>query len=472
MRVSSDISFVRFVYPFAIDADAETIRQNITRLTQHDWRKAQFPESDLLPHVRDFLNPSDENEATAYLLTLSSETLTEKTQRMICQQGNVPDGSPSSAPWSMRTTDRVICFSLEEAQLMIFRGGVALLTLEARLQSEELHDWLDFIYHFRFFAGKADDGQDVSAPELNYQGAPMEGIKPLYDFLLQPLHLANYEDLFMRNLTLPYSALYLEGDFDAEKIRRLLYRIRLCFANWHQLYPPAEELRTEHPSMMEYAENLWFTFAQQGAGFVAFNAPGDANDFFRSDFPKRLRSRYFLLYSLALYQKFMLIRLSDRVSESWLQGNESERIATFSKIRDALLEFTARGYFAQVMQLEQHHRYYCLWRQVLQLETLYQEVNNEVREMHDYLQLRFEEQRVKQSEYLNRVVLGLTGVTVICVLPNLVVSGLGMNVSVVEQWDKSWGNYGWVRYVLLAFVMGFVILIAILLWARRPRKPF
>lgn len=97
-------------------------------------------------------------------------------------------------------------------------------------------------------------------------------------------------------------------------------------------------------------------------------------------------------------------------------------------MRDSLLEFTARGYFAQVMHQEQHHRYYCRWREVLQLEMLYQEVSNEVREMYDYLEMRLEEKRTQQSEQLNRVVLWLTGVTVFFACPSIVVSGLGMSI--------------------------------------------
>ena len=80
--------------------------------------------------------------------------------------------------------------------------------------------------------------------------------------------------------------------------------------------------------------------------------------------------------------------LSREVSEHWLRGGEKERTVIFERIRDRLLEFTARGYFTQVMQREHHHRVYRKWQEVFQLERLYQEVSEEVREMHEYLQTR------------------------------------------------------------------------------------
>ena len=166
----------------------------------------------------------------------------------------------------------------------------------------------------------------------------------------------------------------------------------------------------------------------------------------------------------------MLMHLSDQVSESWLRGDEATRMATFTRIRDALLEFTARGYFAQVMQLEQHHRYYCRWRETLQLETLYQEVSDEVREMHDYLQLQLERRRVEQSERLNRTVFALTGATVFFALPSLFVSFLGANVRTLEQWDNAWQPYWWGVGLALFALLGVMIVAAIALAFARTKQ--
>lgn len=219
---------------------------------------------------------------------------------------------------------------------------------------------------------------------------------------------------------------------------------------------------------MAYAQDVWFTFAQQAAGFVAFNAPGAPEGFFRNDLPQRLRNRYFLLYLLALHQKFMLMHLSDQVSESWLRGDESQRQAAYKRIRANLLEFTARGYFAQVMQLEQHHRYYCRWRETLQLETLYHEVSQEVREIHDYLQLQLDQKRVEQSEGLNRVVLWLTGITVMFALPSLFVSFLGANVRTLERWEDTLPEFWWLMAILATALVS-ALLVSILLRKVRER---
>jgi hypothetical protein len=461
----ADVSFARFVYPFVFkDADASSLQEIVRRLKAAGWAVGAFPEGDLLPHVRDYLNPGDDGEATAYLLTLAQANLESLAQQTLCPTHETPP------QWQIELPSSCLPFTLEGAQLAIFRGGVALLTLDARPESATLDDWLDFVYHFRAFAGEAGETQDLSAPTLHCGDTTLKGIKPLIDHLLQPANAPAAEDLFMRNLMLPFTALYVDGELSEAEKYRLLYRVRLCFSSRHELYPPCAELRPDHPCLLEYAQDMWFTFAQQAAGFVAFNAPSNAGNFFRTDLPRRLRNRYFLLYQLALHQKFMLMHLSDQVSESWLRGDEATRMATFTRIRDALLEFTARGYFAQVMQLEQHHRYYCRWRETLQLETLYQEVSDEVREMHDYLQLQLERRRVEQSEKLNRAVLWLTGITVFFALPSLFVSFLGANVQTLEQWDSVLHPYWWGVGLALFALLGILIVAVIALAFARTKQ--
>ena len=74
--------------------------------------------------------------------------------------------------------------------------------------------------------------------------------------------------------------------------------------------------------------------------------------------------------------------------QAYFAKNWQEEQRAFAGIRDALLAFTAQGYFAQTMQEEHHHRSYSRWQSVFQLERLYRDVAEEVREMHGYLELR------------------------------------------------------------------------------------
>jgi hypothetical protein len=115
-----------------------------------------------------------------------------------------------------------------------------------------------------------------------------------------------------------------------------------------------------------------------------------------------------------LQQRFALLNLSNLVSRYWLDNyrnrftedkrgflnhlygavrdliinSDSQKIRSFDKIRNILLEFTARGHFTQVTQRKKQHLFYRNWQHEFQIDELYNEVNDEVREMHEYLMSR------------------------------------------------------------------------------------
>jgi hypothetical protein len=175
--------------------------------------------------------------------------------------------------------------------------------------------------------------------------------------------------------------------------------------------------------LLPYADDQWFVFSLEGGAFVAFDAP--KNDFFRINLPTHLKNQYFLLFLLTLHQRFALTRLSHEVSEHWLRVNEADRMPYFERIRSSLMEFTARGYFIQVVQRENHHRFYRKWQEVLQVERLYQEVNDEVREMYNDLLLQRSEEEERASRSLERMV-AFFGAAI--GIPTLVFTFMGINI--------------------------------------------
>jgi hypothetical protein len=197
---------------------------------------------------------------------------------------------------------------------------------------------------------------------------------------------------------------------------------------------------------------MWFVFSLEGGAFVAINAP--ETDFFRREFPTHLRREYFLLFLLTLHQRFTLMSLSQQVSEHWLRGGERERVQAFERIRDALLEFTARGYFSQAMQREHHHQVYRRWQETFQLERLYQEVSDEVREMHEFLQMRQSQKLEKRLNFL----------TFVFGIPALLFSFLSINLYRITAKEEGLSIWFASALGVIALVIGLI------LWRWKLRK--
>ncbi len=391
-----------FVYPFLFDPDtfdrrrqqADQAHWQAQKRLLPIWERGRFSEDDLLAHVKDYLNPPEGKPPTALLWEMTSDALQS------------PSGLGSDADWTLVLPRKEIPFRFNEVQLSLFRIGVGFVTIAAKPEGNELSDWLDFLHYFRFVKGqrkvkikaqrrtKENQWQPFFPPPAGGIETHPDGEGTFYAILtaiLNTLALSNkeradgwWQEVFVPKQLIPFAVLYVDGEEASDQqVAELLYRVRNFFPADRPIIPAADDLRLDHPSLLEYAEKMWFVFSLEGGAFVAVNAP--RTTFFRETLPEHLRKQYFLLFLLALHQRFALISMSQDVAEHWLRGSEQERERTFERLRQRLLDFTARGYFAQVMQREHHHRVYRRWQEVFQIEQLYREVSDEVREMHEYL---------------------------------------------------------------------------------------
>jgi len=422
MRVDQRISFVHFTLPFLFEPSEFERRKDAFEKasmkakdgrTYPVWEKTRFPSDDLLEHVRNYLNPPEGKPATAHLWKLNDDL------QDVFGLGN-------RAEWFLTTQKLKIPFQFGELgentfaiQLALFRVGVGFVTVRLKVKSEKVDDWLNFLDDFRFAKGQRGAfvraekraGFDPATrqpiispffPEPALQRGETFGDKHEFFAILEGLLRTGGEkdwwrEVFVRYQLIPYAAIFVD-EADERDIPELLYRVRNFFAAYREIIPSDDDLRPDHPTLLPYAKNQWFICTLEGGAFVAFNAP--QTDFFRADLPNRLKEQYFLLFLLAQHQRFALIRLSQEVSEHWLRGSEKERVKIFEQIRDGLLEFTAQGYFSQVMQRERHHRCYRKWQEVLMVEQLYQEVSDEVREMHEILQSRRSQRLEERINFL------------------------------------------------------------------------
>ena len=82
-------SFARFVYPFVFEEN-QSLEAIVDPLERAGWTLGAFPESDLLPHVPDYLNARAGREATAHLLVMDSLPLAQLAWRTLATAGESP----------------------------------------------------------------------------------------------------------------------------------------------------------------------------------------------------------------------------------------------------------------------------------------------------------------------------------------------------------------------------------------------
>lgn len=419
MRVAHEISSLQFIYPFAFDRVTFHDRTHaIGRASWHDgdkklgvWRKRPFAIDDLMVHVARYLNPPPGIEPTMETWCLDERALTSASGL------GIHSGSRQSS-LLLHALHRDIPFTIDEVTLAVFHTGIGFLTISAKPQSDDADAWLDFLHAFRFIrrsrqihiamAHTGADGQEApyfppSAGGVDRHPKGTGTINDIVDALLHTGTLSEethmwWSDVFVPGRLLPFASLFVDNATDSA-IPSFRYRVRHFFHATQGANPSEYDLRDDGAGMFEYAERQWFLFSLDGGAFIAYDAP--QIPFFRENLPQHLRSQYFLILLLALHQRFFLARLSGEVAENWPvrddAGSLEERMRLFRRIESRLLSFTARGYFAQIVQREHHHQFYQRWQETFQLDRLYDEVRTEVDEMHDYLLTLYNEEAERQQ---------------------------------------------------------------------------
>lgn len=497
MTVVSQLqSFSHFVYPFVFESEkfsAITEKVGNARFKTEEskiltvWQTASFPKEDLLPHVSHYINPSPENiQPTARIWDITGEALSSYY------------GLGNRANWKLhakqtdetgKTKDVEIPFTFKNLQLALFKTGIGFLTVEAAPMSENIIDWFNFLHFFRFI-----DRQNVSLSAIRPIGfdkeAQQQKFAPFFPLVecgtdgrgkfkavlceLLAQFETNCADVFIPDQMLPYTAIFVKNH-SAEEDFQVIYKLRNFFHSEQGKNPAPDDLRSDHPSLLEYGEREWQIFSHDGGVFVAFDAPD--TEFFRSTLPQHLRSPYFLLFLLALQQRFALINYSVRISEDWFGQDENHRIKAFESIRADFFDFAARGYFVQVMQREHHHRCYRLWQETLQVEEFYQNVRHKIREMHEYLQTRRTEQiknlSEKQADLIEeqdrKINILSVSVALLFGLPSLIIGFLGINLKDITIPETKALDL-WQAAIIVGFPLSLGFIISLILFLQLSKK--
>lgn len=460
MKVESN-SVVHFLYSFifdpgtfenrikAVDNDIKISRKSADNM----WIPQKFPEDDVLSQVANFLNTPPNEHSTARLWKLNDKFDTEY-------------GLGNRAKWFLTIKGKQeIEFQLGEVgkgkvsiQLVLFRSGVGFVTISAKPVSKDITTWLDFVHYFRYskrstigIRAKRKIAKDMYEPFFpekaggiskhpNGEGVISNLIEAVLNSAKIGIEKTWWSEIFIPDQLIPYYNLFVDK-IKTNEIPILLYQVRRIFHSRQKLHPTIHDLSLEHNDLLQYSKNQWFIFSLDGGGFVACNSPKDS--FFKETLPQHLRSQYFLIYLFTLFQRFELMRISNWVSKHWLDKSDEHRLNNFKKIQESLLEFTARGYFSQIMQRENHHLCYQKWHDKFQLERLYEEVQGEVQVMNNHLQGVRSKRLEKQMNFL----------TILISFTTLLTSFLGLRI---VGFNYPEGMSWWMPLIIVFFIALFI----------------
>jgi len=202
------------------------------------------------------------------------------------------------------------------------------------------------------------------------------------------------------------NVLFAEGLPDAQA----RHRLRLAHGSDQPIDPSASDCRIEgHPAIWEPSARELCLFSPVGVTWVIW--PIDAKGVL-SQFDATMLERYIYKWVLIEHERLFLLELSSSCAS--MAGRPDGRV--FSRLRLALLQYTARFSFGHVSSEERHDRFYCGLRSALDVTGLFEEVKGEITEIDEYLS-------DKRADLLNQVLAFLT----------LVLTPVGLVIGIFER---------------------------------------
>jgi hypothetical protein len=404
------------------------------------WEETHDPKpEDLLPHVARYLSNRSRghqfpSEADSRSLNLQSSQSNDEPS-----EGGAEESIDSATAECWRVAPaarRGLCLGTEhqgwlahiagstlpfhwiDLRLYVFRAGIGFLVVEVIPHSPALADWMTFTHGFRFADGErgiritypesinkqlfGHNSENQEAPKSSrlradcFQRILVELLRSTpFLYGLNPTSRHQYN--FVPGRLIPFSVLYIEGISEKACRKHLMFFLRNVHPPTYDRKLTLNQVHWNQPSYLVREDGQYFYMASEGGGFVDFDSREDS--FARQGLPNDLRRNYLLFYLIVRHQQLALMNLSSQVADRWLPARNlvstsmvaQPEVATFIEIRDALLEFTARGMFSRVALYERHHHFYKRWQQVLEIEELYREVRDEIAMMDDCIRSQYDE---------------------------------------------------------------------------------
>ncbi len=267
---------------------------------------------------------------------------------------------------------------------------------------------------------------------------PAYAMADLINFLLEPLSPKNGKDWLLNHSLINK---YLIGNHfiltntyidDHEKARDL-FLLRRNYKESYQASPVDLQIKP-NPEVLDTFSNITFGQSLEG-GVTLVEVSKEYDHPFFEGFIDKARNSYFIPFILALHQRFTLIYFATHMAQLDITDKGAVR-----GLRERILDFILKWRFSQVSNVTMYNKFYENWRNVLGLETLLNEIREEINELDEDLERKAREdeeahykaakQDRKEEEQRHKALEKVFTWVNVLIIPVLLVTGIfGMNVS-------------------------------------------
>jgi hypothetical protein len=220
-----------------------------------------------------------------------------------------------------------------------------------------------------YYAKKEETPTTFRLTSINSQIVQQIGIDSFFE------HEMLSDDNIIASNALVYSALVLGKPFSnedghLEKLGQYLFHMRRAFKPSYKPAPREFELEN-NPNIMQFFANSFWGISMEGLTNIVYLMDDETtNNFMLSGYTHNLYNSYFLLYILALHQRYGLLRFFDHLG--------SKKNIDIIDLRQCIANFWVRSLFRQISNIDHQDQLYRQIRTVLGIDDLLDELQSEL----------------------------------------------------------------------------------------------
>lgn len=337
-------------------------------------------------------------------------------------------------------------YYISKIHLYIFETQIGFLAFEIcyDYDNANLTKIIESNYHIKFIAQNIEAIYMTNNDNINNKIDKPVLMEDVINKLTEDLTVSTF---FENGTVLPKQAIVYNSiclsDISPDKdfIAKSIYEMRRLFKNSY--LPTVSDLNVnDNEETLQLFENCYWAASLEGiVNIYHLTNKEETNDFFTTIYQGATDSTYLYIYLVALHQRYALLNYSIIASKIKKNNNiGKEDLDIIKAIKSEKLKFAyynLRCTFKNLSNITHQNKIYCLIRKVLNIDDLWDEVNNELlglaQILEDYEEkiekadekARKEMERVrdkKEEKRLNFLTIGVASLAAIFWLPSIVVA--------------------------------------------------
>ena len=142
----------------------------------------------------------------------------------------------------------------------------------------------------------------------------------------------------------------------------------------------------------------------------------DHADFSQTVLKSHMKSMYYQMALIMLFQKAMLLKFAfdvDEISKKFLDKKHRELIHEGSKLQGDFIKFVNQYWFAEVTPQEQGIEMYNKWREIMSLDELYENTSRAISDMAEYVDNEVEKETKRLLNTITKIGLPIAAATML-----------------------------------------------------------